>query len=53
MDLIMPNGNNASYVKLKQELEDSNIYFLNQLKREVDGEDHFSRLYFDAKPEND
>lgn len=30
---------NEDYVKLKTHLEDSNIYFLNPLKREFDNED--------------
>ena len=38
---------NEEYVKLKTHLEDSNIYFLNPLKREFDNEDHFSRLQTD------
>ena len=43
-DMIMPNED-ENYVKLRQELDDSNVYFLNQLRREIDNEDHFSRLY--------
>lgn len=35
----------SSYVKLKAELDDSNVYFLNQLRREFDGDTHYSRLY--------
>jgi len=34
-----------SYIKLKAELDDSNVYFLNQLRREFDGDTHYSRLY--------
>ena len=40
-------------MRLKQELEDSNVYFLNQLKREIDGEEQFSRLFGDQKQEGD
>ena len=41
--------NKQDYIKLKQHLEDSNIYFLNPLRREIEHEDQFSRLFMDQK----
>ena len=34
------NTEDFSYVRLKQELEDSKVYFLNELRRELSQEDH-------------
>ena len=51
--MILPNGNEENYLKLKLELEDSNVYFLNPLRREIDREEQFSRLYTDQKNEHD
>jgi len=38
------------YVKMKQELEDSNIYFFNHLRREFDKEEREFRL---SEPKKD
>lgn len=35
----MPNFGDEQYVELKQQLEDSNVYFLNGLRREIDNEE--------------
>lgn len=36
---IRPNQHNEEYVRLKQHLEDSNVFFLNPLRREFDKEE--------------
>ena len=46
---VRSGENKQDYMKLKQHLEDSNIYFLNPLRREIEHEDQFSRLFMDQK----
>jgi len=41
---IRPNQHNEEYVRLKQHLEDSNVFFLNPLRREFDKEEQFSQV---------
>ena len=48
----MPNFGDEQYVELKQQLEDSNVYFLNGLRREIDNEEQFSRLHADVRPDD-
>ena len=40
----MPNERH-SYIQMIQDLKDPEVYFLHQLRKELDGDDHYSRLY--------